>query len=182
MYGQINSIAAITLYKVVFSLMVIMCFVFFSAFSAQAAQALAGPVTSQDLIDHAKTFDNKRVTYQGEVIGDIMIRGDLAWVNVNDGVNAIGVWVPVREIEKIRYKGGYKFIGDIVKVTGTFHRACPEHGGDLDIHATTMEIIKPGFKRDMPVDRRKVFLASGLLVLSAVLTLMVSRKKVLSSA
>lgn len=179
MYGQINSATTITFCKAVFSLMGITYFCFFSTFSAQA---LAGSVTSQDLIDHAKTFDNKMITYQGEVIGDIMIRGDFAWVNVRDGVNTIGVWIPLREIGKIKYKGGYKFIGDTVKVTGIFHKACPEHGGDLDIHAITMEVIKPGFKRDMLVDKRKVFLALGLLALTLVLMLIVVRKRVVNTS
>lgn len=141
-----------------------------------SSSVLADPIASSDLIDKAKLFDNKQVTYQGEVIGDVMIRGEFAWMNVSDGANAIGVWMPASEAEKIKYKGGYKYTGDTVKVTGTFHRACPEHGGDMDIHADTVEIVKPGFERNMTVNRYKVHLAVILLALMVVLAWITPKK------
>ena len=47
-------------------------------------------INSNDLIDHAKDYDNQTVLYEGEVLGDILYRGDFAWVAVFDGSNTIG--------------------------------------------------------------------------------------------
>ena len=73
-----------------------------------------------------------------------MVRGEYAWINVNDGQNAVGIWVNKNLTEDILYAGNYKFKGDGLEITGIFHRACPEHGGDLDIHAQGLRKIRPG--------------------------------------
>ena len=36
-------------------------------------------VTGNDLVDKAHSYDGRIVAYQGEVIGDIMLRGEYAW-------------------------------------------------------------------------------------------------------
>lgn len=84
----------------------------------------------------------KTIEYEGEIIGDIMKRGSYTWINVHDDANAVGVWVPAMEMGNVKYSGQYKYTGDIIRVTGTFHRACIEHGGDMDIHAEKLEIVK----------------------------------------
>jgi len=99
------------------------------------AASFAQSVSSTELIRNAKQYDGKIVVYEGEVIGDIMKRGDNSWVNINDGNNAIGVWISNSLAKEITYTGSYKAKGSWVEITGIFHRACPEHGGDLDIHA-----------------------------------------------
>ena len=101
-------------------------------------------VSSQELINNAKMYDNKTVVFEGEVIGDVMRRKDFAWVNIYDGQNAIGVWMPASLARDIIFTGSHKSKGDVVEVTGIFHRACPEHGADLDIHAQAMRKIAPG--------------------------------------
>lgn len=98
----------------------------------------AQSVSSTELIGNAKSYDGKTVTFTGEVIGDIMRRADFAWINVYDGRNAIGIWIRKSLLKDVAYSGSYKSIGDAVEITGIFHRACPEHGGDLDIHAQTL--------------------------------------------
>lgn len=104
----------------------------------------AQPVSSSEMINNAKLYDGKVVTYTGEVIGDIMARSDYAWMNVNDGKNAIGIWLKASLAEDISYTGSYKSIGDVVEISGVFHHACPEHGGDLDIHAISIRKIATG--------------------------------------
>ena len=56
------------------------------------ALAEAREVTSTDLIENALALDGQTVTYTGEVVGDIMKRGDHTWLNLSDGSNAMGVW------------------------------------------------------------------------------------------
>lgn len=99
---------------------------------------------SVELISNAKAYDDKLVIYSGEVIGDVMLRGDFAWVNINDGDSAIGIWINSALAKEINFTGAYKSQGDIVEITGVFHRACLEHGGDLDIHAQTLRKTTAG--------------------------------------
>jgi hypothetical protein len=105
---------------------------------------MAQAISSTELINNAKQFDGKQVVYEGEVIGDVMLRGDYAWINVNDSNKAIGVWVKASLAKAISYTGSYKSKGDWIEVVGIFNRACPEHGGDLDIHAQSLRKISSG--------------------------------------
>jgi len=107
--------------------------------------AFAQPVSSAQLIDNAQRYDGKTVVYAGEVIGDIMARAEFAWVNIHDGQHAIGVWLPKKLSATILYLGSYKVKGDWVEVSGIFHQACKEHAGELDIHATSLHRIHPGY-------------------------------------
>ncbi|MCU0666727.1 MAG: DNA-binding protein [Candidatus Omnitrophica bacterium] len=129
------------------------------------ADCYAQVLTSMDLINNAKEYEGKIVSYKGEVIGDIMIRKDYAWVHVNDGVIAIGIWVPKAMVQNIQFAGDYQKKGDIVEVSGTFHRACREHGGDLDIHASGIIKIASGSPITHPLSRKKVNIAVYSLVL-----------------
>jgi hypothetical protein len=106
--------------------------------------AFSEGLSSSELIINAKDYDGKLVTYVGEVIGDVMLRGEFAWVNISDGDNALGVWVSSSLTKEINFTGSYKLRGDNLEIAGVFHRACPEHGGDLDIHAQTLRKISSG--------------------------------------
>lgn len=110
--------------------------------SLSAAPALA--VTSTDLIEHGKGYDRESVAYRGEVIGDVMRRGEFAVVNIHDGANAIGVWLPIRAAGEITKAGRYGVVGDRVEVHGVFYRACAEHGGDICIHGERLTVLTPG--------------------------------------
>jgi hypothetical protein len=111
--------------------------------------------------------NGKTISYKGEVIGEVMARGDYVWLHVNDGVIAIGVWAPKNMVNDILYFGDYRNKGDIVEVTGTFHRSCLEHGGDLDIHAGAIKKVIPGNTVIHPVSRRKIL--AGILSFALVL-------------
>jgi len=87
----------------------------------------AQPLSSAVLINNAAEYDGKIVSYEGEVIGDIMLRGRYAWLNVNDGNNALGVWLDASLLEGVSLGGSYKTKGDIVEVTGVFRRACLQY-------------------------------------------------------
>jgi len=135
----------------------------FAFFTLHFTLTYAQPVSSADLISEAGQYDNKLVIFEGEVIGDIMKRGDYAWINVFDGVNAIGIWVGSKLAGEIRYTGSYKSKGDAVEVAGIFHRACPEHGGDLDIHAQALRRTAPGRNTQEKINPAKIIQALILL-------------------
>nr|MBU1328288.1 DNA-binding protein [Candidatus Omnitrophota bacterium] len=133
----------------------------------------AAPISSEELIQNAREYDGKTVVYKGEVIGDIMVRGGFIWVNVNDGVNAIGIWSKKDLAKDIIYTGGYKSRGDIVEIKGIFHRACLEHGGDLDIHIEELSKIDSGMVIREKVDivkRNGAFVLLGILSLAMILS------------
>lgn len=129
----------------------------------------ADVVTVNDLIEQAQAFDAKEVTVQGEVFGDVMIRGDMGWINVSDGTGDIGVWATADDLRKIQSAGRYHHSGDQVRVTGEFRRADPEHGGDLVLRAASLEILEAGTPSDHPVKPGRPVLAAISLVLAAVL-------------
>lgn len=106
--------------------------------------AFAQRIPSSELISRAKDYDGKTVVFEGEVIGDIMKRGDYAWINVRDANNAIGIWISAKLTKDIAYTGSYKAKGDWIEVAGVFHRACAEHGGDLDLHALSLRKVSSG--------------------------------------
>lgn len=127
-------------------------------------------VSSSDLINNAKQYDGKEVIYSGEVIGDVMARGNFAWINVNDTKNAIGIWLSSDLAKEISYTGSYKQKGDIVEIKGKFNRACIMHGGDLDIHAKSLQIIEKGANVDEVVSPRKIKVAITFLIICLTLT------------
>lgn len=141
-----------------------------------SAKAAAEAVTSTELIEDALTLNGKTVTYRGEVIGDILYRGDHAWIQVSDGTNAIGCYIPAAQANTITTVGRYRIVGDTVELTGTFHRDCPEHGGDLDIHSDAIMVLNKGHgTEDKP--SAGLILAAGILVPCAIAAAILMMKK-----
>jgi len=149
--------------------------------------AQAKAVSSTELVEHPKKYDGKTVTFQGEAVGDIMIRGDYAWISVNDdsyrpakvvkeqklsGYNSgHSIWLKKEEAQKITHLGSYRHAGDIVKITGIFNKACTQHGGDMDIHGTSLEVVKRGYALNRPLEGPKGLAVLALLILTLTLFL-----------
>lgn len=127
-----------------------------------AGLAAAAQPTVSELVGHTLDWTGKTVTIEGEAIGEALPRGDWAWVNVSDGTNAIGVWMPLADAKKIGVYGDYHHTGDILRVTGTFSRDCAAHGGDVDIHSTDVVRVKAGSETPHPVPNAKKTAAAGL--------------------
>lgn len=150
--------------------------------SIAAAQDAASRASSVDLVERPRAYDGTVVEFEGEAIGEAMVRGTGAWVHLNDdayedlnveegaklgGYNSgMPVWMSAADARRIQVFGDYKHAGDIVRVTGVFNAACAEHGGDMDIHATSVEIVRVGHEADDPVKPWKVPTALGLTVLA----------------
>ncbi len=120
------------------------------------AFAYAQVISSTELINNAAQYNGKDIVYQGEIVGDVMIRKDFAWLNLHDGKNAIGVWIKKELIKDIIFTGGYKAIGDWVEIEGVFNQRCAMHGGDLDIHAQGIKIIRKGERVFESLDLQKI--------------------------
>jgi hypothetical protein len=133
-----------------------------------AAREFSG-VSSAELLEQAAAYDGRTIVYQGEVIGDIMPRGENVWFNVSDGENALGIFAPRELAAEIQTAGKYRQIGDTVRIWGEFHRACSEHGGETDLHAARIEKIAAGYALPRPVSKLKIILSAILAVFVVVL-------------
>jgi hypothetical protein len=137
----------------------------------------AQPLSSMELIGNAKEYDGKIIAYEGEVVGDIMRRGNYAWVNIFDGLNAIGAWMPLSLAKELSFGGGYMVRGDDIEITGVFHNACLEHGGDLDIHAQAMRKITSGRKVQERLNPGKKNLAVIFLIILCIVWILTLLKR-----
>lgn len=135
--------------------------------------ALADDYTPiNDLIENSIKYDNKEFKIKGEAIGEKMARGDHGWVNINDGTNAIGIWLTEDMMKQIEVLGDYKHRGDTIEVIGEFHRDCKEHGGDVDVHAKSIVKLTRG-QIDIPVVKNNRIMISMVIIASTlVLSLM----------
>lgn len=124
------------------------------------ALASAADVSSTALVEEPAVWDGRVVMFTGEAVGEAMVRGDETWLHLNDdayvdapipaggrpqGYNS-GMAVVARtdDAEEITVFGDYRHRGDVVQVSGVFNAACPEHGGDMDIHASSVRVIRAG--------------------------------------
>jgi len=120
------------------------------------------------LANDSGAYDGQTVTVEGEAIGEILERGNRAWVNVSDGANAIGIWMSLADAQKISCFGDYKHVGDTVRITGVFSKNCVEHGGDVDIHCSTFEVLSLGHETVHQIMPVKVIVAALLIGLASV--------------
>ena len=133
--------------------------------------AVAAPMTATQILDKRAELDGRQVTLMGEVIGDVLHADDGdVWLSVLSDGTAIGVYLPTELAERVSVLGDYRHTGDIVVVTGELRRACDQHGGDLDIHGTAIEIIEPGSVTERPIEYWKFGLAGFGLALIGVST------------
>ncbi|MFA5852757.1 MAG: hypothetical protein WC820_08650 [Spirochaetales bacterium] len=150
-------------------LLLIMLLAFQGEASAQEQTISIVKTGALKLIDNAKAYDERQVEIAGELIGDVMVRGDYAWISILDDGTAISAWIEKSMLPSDANIGNYARNGDIVRLRGIFHRACPEHGGDLDIHAKTLELVSKGASVNHPVDTSVVVISLTLLVIGVIL-------------
>ena len=122
------------------------------------------------LVNNMNAFDGKVVTIEGEPIGEAMNRGTYSWINVNDGTNALGIWLASPDAERIKTFGDYKHTGDIVRISGVFLKNSPEHGGDVEIDCSSLEIIKKGHTVGEQLTNVKILTATLLFSIALTLT------------
>ena len=122
------------------------------------------------LVNNMGAFDGQVVTIEGEAIGEAMNRGTYSWINVNDGTNALGIWLASPDAERIKTFGDYKHTGDIVRISGIFLKNSPEHGGDVEIDCSSLEIIKKGHTVGEQLTNIKLFTATLLFSIALTLT------------
>lgn len=124
------------------------------------------------------SLDGSLVTFTGEAIGEALgSHHDWKWVNILGEGAAVGVVVPTAWVERIDRFGDYHNNGTRVQVTGTLNIACDEHGGDLDVHAASLEVIERGSDREHEFQPERIVWALGLGVVAVVLAVVYGQAK-----
>ena len=141
-------------------------------------------VVADELIECPATFDGVTVSYRGEAVRAVLARGPRSWVHLNDdpyalelgplydhrtavgGNSGIPVAIPTAVADTITHVGGPRHHGDILEVTGVFHRADPRDGGGPAIQADTARITQMGRPVRRSVDTARVITA-GIMSVAA---------------
>ncbi len=120
-----------------------------------------------NLINNMEQFDGKLVTIESETIGEAMNRGGYSWINVNDGTNAIGIWLKSSDSARIITFGDYKQIGDTVLISGIFSGNSGKHAGEVEIDSSSLKIVREGHAVKEHLTHIKIFSATLLFLLCA---------------
>lgn len=124
-------------------------------------------ISLNELIENSQAYDGKVIQVQGEVLLEAMERDSSAWININDGTNAMGVYMPQESVQAIQHYGDYHTIGDTIHIEAVFNRSCKVHGGDMDLHFNKFIQITPGKVRVVPVIPYTIWIAIGLTLVTA---------------
>lgn len=146
-----------------------------TAITAPSLNASGERVRVEEVLENPKHYDGMTVRVEGEAVGDIMRRGEYAWLTLNDDdyvhdsdaalmeVHSynigIGVWLPMQEASKIGYLGRYGVRGDRIEITGVFNASCDVHGGEVDIHAEKLTVLHEGYEMYESIDTWKLYAA-----------------------
>ncbi len=125
------------------------------------------------LISVNRALDGSEVRFTGEVVGDV-VNADpgYKWVNImGTANNVIGVRMSDEQAVLIQNRGSYHATGTTLQITGTYHIACPEHQGELDVHASNVVLKDNGGPVTHLVSVQKLLIAVTLCVLAALLIL-----------
>lgn len=139
-------------------------------------------VSSSQLFDCPQAYDGQRVVYRGEVVGALLQRDSGVWAQLNDdlyaellgplpahrnyqGGNAgVGVLLPPQVAAEVSYVGGPQTRGDVLEVSGTFHRV-DATGEVAVIHAVGGQLTTDGTPfPDPPLADRRIAAIIALLV------------------
>jgi hypothetical protein len=120
-------------------------------------------------IFRAGELDGRIVEIEAEAIGCRMARGSYSWINIGGFGKALGAWAPSEVIPEELSFGSWSRTGDTLLVRGILNKACAEHGGELDIHAASIEIAARGAPTPHPVEPSRLAAAIGLVLVAAAL-------------
>lgn len=102
-------------------------------------------LTPAEAVSSAVDLDGREVVVEGEALGESLRAPDgMRWVNVLGGGTALGLVVTEEQAATIPSFGAYRMRGATIRAHGVLNAACDVHGGDLDLHADTLEVLDVG--------------------------------------
>ena len=125
------------------------------------------------LVSVNRALDGSEVRFTGEVVGDI-VNADNGnkWINVMSSANSvIGVRVTDEQAQMVQNIGNYHTAGTVLRVTGEYHVACPQHQGELDVHASRIELVDAGGPTEHLLNSGRVIAAIMLAALALLVAL-----------
>lgn len=136
--------------------------------------ALAAPlrIDTATIVQADPDLDGAEIVFSGEAIGDSLRAPDgQRWVNVLEDATAVGVVGDPALFTGIDGFGEWSRTGTRVEVTGVLNIACPQHGGDLDVHGSSLRVLAPSEPVEHPISPEKGIASAGALALALVLAL-----------
>ncbi len=124
------------------------------------------------LVSVNRALDGSEVRFTGEVVGDIVnAENGYKWINVMGSANnVISVHVTDEQAKLVQHIGNYHNSGTVLRVTGEYHVACPKHQGELDVHASSIDLVDAGGPVEHLLNSGRV-LAAIMLVMLALIVL-----------
>ena len=125
------------------------------------------------LVSVNRALDGSEVRFTGEVVGDIVnAENGYKWINVMGSANnVIGVRVTDEQAQLVQHIGNYHNSGTVLRVTGEYHVACPEHQGELDVHASSIDLVDAGGPVEHLLNSGRVLVAIMLVTLALLVLL-----------
>lgn len=104
------------------------------------------------LLSAGERQNNREVMFTGEAVGEPIYADDQnVWINTKSDNAMIGVFMTSDQAAQIASFARYEQTGDMLQVCGTYHLACAQHNGELDVHASIVSIDAPGEEVKDPV-------------------------------
>lgn len=145
---------------------------------AAMADDAAFRCTIDELIDGNSVPDGTLVTFYGEAIGEPLDAGNgYKWVNLEGSSQLLGVYMTDEQCDEIANWGDYGTAGTTVEVTGTFNLTCEEHRGDLDVHASQVEVTATGGETSRAVSPYKFYVGGALIAIGVALMLFYNHRR-----
>ncbi len=129
--------------------------------------------TVGELTRATERMDGELVKVSGEVVG-CALNADKShvWVNIQgESGYTIGVLMTRTAVTNIENFGGYGTVGDTVEVLGSYNQMCDAHGGQLEIHAGSVEVTQSGYAVSHGYDGKLGLGGVLMVLLSIILTL-----------
>lgn len=143
-----------------------------------------GRISSAQVYACPMAYDDLRVTFAGEVVGELLPRRGGVWVQVNDddyalrvgpvsghrelrGFNSgLSVWLPDGLHERIDGLGRPGVRGDVVLLSGRLQQADPADGGGITLRADSLEVLTQAVEVPAPLHTLQAIVAVILAVLA----------------
>lgn len=118
-----------------------------------------------------RALDGATVRFSGEAVGGVVNADEgHKWVQFVDAADrTIAVYLPDDLVSQITSYGSYNSAGTVAEVTGEYHIADPQHQGELDVHATRIDVTDAGGSVTHGVDVDRLTAAIALCALGIAL-------------
>lgn len=127
---------------------------------------LSTPASLSVLVEEASSRDGKPFSIEGELIGEPLNEENGIWLNLSEEGNFMAVFcpTPLASMASTLAGGNHQRLGCRIRTTGTLRRICPDHGGDLDFHASAWEVMATWQPTPDSPEGRELLLLGGLLL------------------